>query len=224
VLRVFVLTMLLALAPVPARAADAEPPPRVGFGLALGLHPSPDNLCEGGGDLVLCSRWLPAWAMRLHVSYALAPGWSVALVGGAGTDLDARESFFSSSGSQTDVRRFVDLALLGRYLFGEGAGPGWIGAEAGLMVAVDSVTDLDPQGHEVDTVSASQHAPLVGVRGGVVLLRHRHFSLDLEAGVRLTPFGTNPREFLVTRFGQRQATDYGTRTWLWLGLGGRYGN
>jgi len=214
--------MLLALAPVPARAADAEPTPRVGFGLALGLQPSPKDVCSGSGDVVLCTPWLPAWAMRLHVSYALAPGWSVALVGGAGTDLDATERS-SSTGNQTDVRRFFDLALRGRYLFGEGAGPGWIGAEAGLMVAVDSVTDLDPQGRELDTVSASQHAPLVGLEGGVVLLRHRHFCLDLEAGLRLTPFGTNPSEFLATRLGLRQATDYGTRTWLWLGLGGRYG-
>jgi hypothetical protein len=224
VLRVLIPLTLLALAPARARAGEADAPPQVGFGLALGLHPSPKDVCQASGDTVGCTPWLPAWAMRLHVSYALAPGWSVALVGGAGTDLDATERVSSSGGRQTDVRRFFDLALHGRYLFGQGAGPGWIGAEAGLMVAVDSVTDLDPQGREIDTVSASQRAPLVGIGGGLVLLRHRHFSLDLVAGVRLTPFGTNPPDFLATPSGLRQATEYGTRTWLWLGLGGRYGS
>lgn len=221
--RVLVLTMLLALAPSHAWADETDAPPAVGFGLALGLHPSPRDVCVASGDLVTCTPWLPAWAMRVHVSYAVAPSWSVALVGGAGTDLDDAQRFSSAGLRSTDVRRLFDLAVRGRYLFGDGAGPVWIGAEAGLMVAVDTVTDFDSAGHELGDISASQRAPLVGLGGGLVLFRHRHFALDLEAGVRWTFFPSNPPDFLATPFGVRQATDYGSRTWLWLGLGGRYG-
>jgi hypothetical protein len=207
-----------------AEADDARAG-QLGGGVAIGINPSLGDVCDSHGDVVGCTTFLPAWAIRAQGTIAIHPRLSASLVLGAGTDLDQSESVSSDGGRGTRGRQLFDVAARLRYE-AFGAGRLWVGGEGGIAMARDWSRDYRGDGGLSASAAATQLAPMVGALVGVVLLRHGQLAADLEAGARLTLFGDHPPALNATpgkSEGLRLATEYGTRTWLWLGFGFRYG-